>query len=68
MVLLKKTIIGMRITNFIMIYALVRDNKCSGIICPSFVNKSLEVKSSVTSTSTFFKCFRYLSMRKLKTN
>ena len=58
----------MRITNFIMIYALVRDNKCLGIICPSFVNKSLEVMSSVPPTSTFFKCFRYLSMRKLKTN
>ena len=58
----------MRITNFILIYALVRDNKCSGIICPLFVNKSLEVKSLVPPTSTFFKCFRYLSMRKLRTN
>ena len=44
----------MRITNFIMIYALVRVNKCSGIIFPSFVNKSLEVKSSIPLTSIFY--------------
>ena len=47
---------------------IVIHNKCSSITCPSFMNKSLEVKSSVPPTSTFFKRFVYLSMRKLKTN